>query len=100
MRFLKLHPALSALVFSILAEGICLATISGSNLIAWLVRLFHVPGALLICIFFPDVTEGYASATEELMVASICYLIAWLQWFFILLVAIHLFRTADEYVAV
>ena len=104
MRFLKRHSVLAALALGIVAEGVCVAVLSlpESNLFVGILRsivsAFHlIPG--VVYFFFPDVIDGYATERQEFIVTSICFTIAWLQWFLIFLGGIHIFREHNENLA-
>ena len=106
-RRLKRHPVLAALAFSVVAEGVCVAVLSLPDtnpfvdIIRSIVGAFHIlPGlACFYLSFFPDVIDGYASSTEESIVAAVIYLLAWMQWFLIFLGGIHMFRPHNENLA-
>jgi hypothetical protein len=94
MRFLKLNPVILAFLLSVIAEGLCLAaifTLSASNVLNEFVRTFHLLPSL-VYLFCPDVIDGYATERQEFIVTSICFTVAWLQWFFIFLIGTCLLR--------
>jgi hypothetical protein len=99
--FFSRKTLILALLFSIVAEGICLVVLFGlpdSNVLVGFVRAFHQLAAL-VYLFFPDVIDGYATQTEEYIVTSLCFILAWVQWFFIFLISIYLFRKQNENIA-
>ena len=98
MRFLKSKCFLLALLFSIVAEGLCLVVLFNlpdSNVLTGFVKEFHRLAAL-VYLFFPDVIDDYATQTEECFVTSIFFTLAWAQWFFIFLIGIHWLRKQNE----
>lgn len=87
-----------ALLFSIVAEGLCIVAIldlPDGNVLAGFVTAFHRLPAL-VYLFFPDVIDGYATPAEEYIVTSFCFILAWAQWFFIFLIGIHCLRKQNE----
>ena len=72
--------------------------LSDSNVLVGFVRAVHVVPGMVYC-FFPDVIDGYASETQEYIVTSICFTVAWLEWFVIFLISIYAFRKTNENIA-
>jgi len=99
MRFLKCHPLLSALILSVIAEGLCIAAIflcSESSLPALFSKSFHGPAALFAAFLLPDVVDNYASKTQEFIFMFIIFGLAWLQWYVIFYIGPRLYRNYEH----
>lgn len=77
---------ISALIFSVIAEGLfgtgCFYLPDRSSLL-YLCGIYHIPGIIVASIFVPDGFDDYVTENQEFVGECIVVAIGWLQWFVI-----------------
>jgi hypothetical protein len=76
----------SALIFSIIAEGLCgtgCFYLPDRSSLLYLCGIFHIPGIIVTIILDPDVVDDYATKNQEFVANCIMVAIGWVQWFVI-----------------